>query len=186
MSSGCKTEIGDKCVLSTDCSTQNERECDTSQPGGYCTVAGCNPNGCPDEGACIFFYASAPGCPYDDRTSPRLGRSFCMKSCGADSDCRDGYVCRAPLLPPLSALVLDNDQGKKICLARTSVERQPNMSVVENVCRASAPGVAPIDAGAGMFPGRDGGTTSDAGTPFDAGNDAGSDAGASDGGVDGH
>src|SRR4051812_10031586 len=48
---GCTPSIGDKCVLSTDCSTRGDRLCDTSQPDGYCTQFNCSKNGCPDDSA---------------------------------------------------------------------------------------------------------------------------------------
>src|SRR4051794_40702327 len=45
----CTPSIGDKCVLSTDCSTRGDRLCDTAQPDGYCTQFNCAKNSCPDE-----------------------------------------------------------------------------------------------------------------------------------------
>src|SRR6516164_4737254 len=39
---GCTPKIGDKCILSTDCSQQGTLVCDTSQPAGYCTQLNCN------------------------------------------------------------------------------------------------------------------------------------------------
>src|SRR4051812_38010306 len=67
MLAGCTPSIGDKCVLSTDCSTRGDRLCDTSQPDGYCTQFNCSKNGCPDDSACVLFNANVPGCGYDDR-----------------------------------------------------------------------------------------------------------------------
>lgn len=56
---GCGTEIGDSCSLSSDCSPQGDRFCDTSSPGGYCTVIGCDYNNCPDDSVCIRFFSLA-------------------------------------------------------------------------------------------------------------------------------
>ena len=87
---GCKKTIGDGCTLSTDCSIQGDRACDTSQPEGYCTVINCDPNSCPDEALCVAFNAQAP----------RLTRRYCMAGCEVDDDCRTPeYRCRRPDAP---------------------------------------------------------------------------------------
>ncbi|HMR78024.1 MAG TPA: hypothetical protein PKD61_23100, partial [Polyangiaceae bacterium] len=52
---GCKPEIGDECSVSTDCSNAGERLCDTTLPGGYCTIFNCEPGTCPDEAGCVAF-----------------------------------------------------------------------------------------------------------------------------------
>jgi len=84
---GCTKAIGDGCTLSTDCSIQADRACDTSQPSGYCTVIGCDGNSCPDEALCIAFNAHAP----------RITRRYCMAACEVDDDCRTPeYRCRRP------------------------------------------------------------------------------------------
>jgi hypothetical protein len=117
----CTPHIGDKCTLNTDCSISNTRQCDNSQPNGYCTVFNCSPNLCPDNAACIEFQANVPGCPYDDYASPsRSGRSFCMQTCGSDSDCRqsDGYACLAPgqlSVGGVSAIILDSNASVHVC-----------------------------------------------------------------------
>ena len=83
---GCKPSVGDSCNLSTDCSVTGDRLCDTSMPGGYCTIFDCNPDACPDTSACVEFH---PG-------QPRFARRFCLATCGSPSDCRPGYVCVEP------------------------------------------------------------------------------------------
>jgi hypothetical protein len=116
---GCTPSIGDKCNLSTDCSIQGNRLCDTSQPAGYCTVLGCTADTCPDNAACVEFGASVPGCPYDDYHAPsRAARAMCMKACGSDSDCRqsDGYVCRDPRKNPWGAVLLDKSRSRSVCI----------------------------------------------------------------------
>lgn len=83
---GCGPAIGDECSSSLDCSQQNNRICDRQQPGGYCTLLGCENDSCPDEAVCVTF-----------RPEPdRLSSTWCMASCEDDGDCRDGegYRCR--------------------------------------------------------------------------------------------
>lgn len=112
---GCGREIGDSCRTSIDCTTEQETErlCDISQPGGYCTIEGCDDRSCPDDSVCIRFfpqlYLSKPcsmGCANDEVCLPsptggdglcaprRTERRFCSKSCGDNGDCRDNYECR--------------------------------------------------------------------------------------------
>ena len=38
----CGKEIGDSCSTNVDCAQDGTRDCDLSQPGGYCTVNGCD------------------------------------------------------------------------------------------------------------------------------------------------
>src|SRR3954468_14654466 len=78
--SACTPSIGDKCVLSTDCSSRGDRQCDTSQPDGYCTIFNCNGDGCPDKAACVLFNSAIPGCGFDDRAGgggSRIARALC-------------------------------------------------------------------------------------------------------------
>src|SRR6185436_1125339 len=62
---GCGKEIGDSCVVSSDCSPNGDRLCDTSSRGGYCTIQGCDFDTCPGEAACVRFFTgnfSNKGC----------------------------------------------------------------------------------------------------------------------------
>lgn len=87
---GCQKVIGDSCTLSSDCSIQGDRSCDTTQFEGYCTVQGCDPNTCPDEALCVAF----------DAHSPRFTRRYCMAACEVDDDCRTPeYRCVRPDAP---------------------------------------------------------------------------------------
>ena len=118
---GCQPSIGDACSTSTDCSTQGDRLCDTTQPGGYCTIFNCEPNTCPeDEAACVAFHGSLdPACgSADDGEWARFERSFCMALCEDNSDCRSDYVCIRP--DDRDAFVVDDDRSVKVCLARLS------------------------------------------------------------------
>lgn len=112
----CGKEIGDECKVNVDCSINGDRLCDTAQPGGYCTVEGCDERSCPGDSVCVRFFSTQ----YLDRTcDPRTEgepefmcraeelcvpdghcalrsseRRYCAKTCGDSGDCRDGYECR--------------------------------------------------------------------------------------------
>jgi len=121
---GCANEIGDSCSTNIDCDPLGGRICDTSQLEGYCTVAGCDIGTCPEEAVCVRFFPTAflsvpcnpltedavQGTRSNDCTDgpegefcltggycvqKTQGTSFCMKTCEADDDCRDGYECRS-------------------------------------------------------------------------------------------
>jgi hypothetical protein len=146
---GCTPSIGDKCTLSTDCSTRGDRLCDTSEPAGYCTGFNCRGDLCPDKAACVLFHASVQGCGYDDRLPSRTGRTFCMAQCLSDSDCRtsDGYVCADPRQAPWSALILDDDQLQRVCIPSPTqgpVSGRPDAAV----CQPAGPELSIEDAGA--------------------------------------
>jgi hypothetical protein len=110
LSPACGKEIGDPCTTNVDCQQDGTRDCDLSQPGGYCTMNGCDEKSCPSEAVCIrVFPYEAPGatCTVDsDCTSdglclpegfcvPRASeRRYCERNCSSNSDCRSGYVCR--------------------------------------------------------------------------------------------
>lgn len=114
---GCSKKIGDPCTLSADCGIQNNRQCDTAQLGGYCTQIGCTADGCPKEAACFLFQPRLSGCAYDDREPARTSRSFCMRSCRSDSNCRNGYVCEDVTQDPWRAVLLDVEELKpKACI----------------------------------------------------------------------
>ncbi len=113
---GCGKQIGDACIVASDCAIDGTRVCDSTQREGYCTIAGCDYSTCPGEAACVrFFDGSFSNLPCDPTTEnittddcsedelctlegqcvPRSAESrFCMKKCDQTSDCRDGYECR--------------------------------------------------------------------------------------------
>ncbi len=152
---GCTPHIGDHCTLSTDCSLQGDRQCDTAEPNGYCTVFGCQGNLCPDEAACVLFNPAVPGCNYTDREPSRIAQGACMKQCSQDSDCRndEGYICADPKAPPWNALILDDDQSQHICIPGPYVASDvtPGNGATPQVCSANPPDggalYSPIDAG---------------------------------------
>lgn len=118
MLAGCGKEIGDKCIVASDCDPNGQRQCDRSSKEGYCTIRGCDFSTCPEEAACIrFFTGNFNNRPCDPMTEDRNGGTddcsldelcslvgrcvprssevrYCMKTCDSNDDCRDGYECR--------------------------------------------------------------------------------------------
>jgi hypothetical protein len=82
---GCAPAIGDECDTALDCSSQGSRQCDRTQPGGYCTILGCEQGTCPEDSVCVKFRPDLE----------RIAVTYCMASCETDSDCRndEGYKC---------------------------------------------------------------------------------------------
>ena len=96
----CGKEIGDSCGTNVDCAQDGTRDCDLSQPGGYCTINGCDEKSCPSEAVCIRIFpyeaAAASACQQDlDCTSAGLG--LCMPNgfcgCQQDLDCTSAGLC---------------------------------------------------------------------------------------------
>jgi len=88
----CGRGIGDACETSLRCSASATRLCDMTQTGGYCTLGGCQPGGCPSEAVCVTFWQNTPQASVDRN---RLSTNYCMRKCDERSDCRDdeGYDC---------------------------------------------------------------------------------------------
>lgn len=114
---GCGKEIGDECIVNTDCDPNGRRICiDTNEHGGYCTIMGCDYNTCPEEGTCVRFFTgqfdnktcdyttegtSTFDCSLDELCDlanhcvPRASEvRYCMRRCSSNDDCRDGFECR--------------------------------------------------------------------------------------------
>jgi hypothetical protein len=113
---GCGKEIGDACIVSSDCDPNGQRQCDMSQKEGYCTIQGCDYDTCPSEAACIRFFTgqfdnkpcdpttedtTTDACSLDELCNleghcvPRRSEArYCMRKCSSNGDCRDGYECR--------------------------------------------------------------------------------------------
>lgn len=121
---GCTPKIGDKCTISTDCSATGGRLCDITEPGGYCTVFNCEPDGCPDNAGCINFGAELSlvnGCTASQGNSP-YQRSFCLAACSSDSDCREGYSCLAP--GDVGGVSADSTSRGKVCAVKRTAEAE--------------------------------------------------------------
>jgi hypothetical protein len=110
LATGCGKEIGDSCVVDSDCSPNGDRKCIDQSNDGYCTIQGCDYSTCPEEAACVRFFTGSfenrdcdttADCSLDELCNLNhkcVARSseirFCMKTCDSDGDCRDGYECR--------------------------------------------------------------------------------------------
>lgn len=160
---GCRPKIGDKCETSVDCSVQGDRLCDATQPDGYCTIFNCEPDGCPPgEAQCVAFNVRLdPACgdAINATATPRFERSFCMKPCSDDSDCRAGYACLDPAdkANHRNAAIIDSTRDSDlVCMVAASL---PPETYVAPDGGDGGPGVcepgdasfdvAPYDGGAG-------------------------------------
>jgi hypothetical protein len=94
--------IGDECKSGLDCDLEQQRECDLTLPGGYCTVTGCEQGSCPDDAVCV---ALEP-----EEGAETVNR--CLASCEEDWDCRSGYGCRTAEQLGEKAQSLDGDSEK--------------------------------------------------------------------------
>jgi hypothetical protein len=92
---GCGKQIGDDCQTAADCDPNGGRICDLSQPGGYCTVLGCDETTCPSEATCIRYFPAAfltrPCNPYCE---DRKGLADDGGAAGADAG-----IAMPPLCP---------------------------------------------------------------------------------------
>jgi hypothetical protein len=149
---GCGRSIGDACTTNVDCSQDGNRDCDLSQPGGYCTVIGCDEKSCPSEAVCIRVF------PYEYKTSdnvcvqdsecaadqlclpdvptgfcvPRASeRRFCAKSCSSNDDCRGGYVCHEA--------GIEGNQPTSSTYGSIALVAAPNQSTVIKFCAPTPP-----------------------------------------------
>ncbi len=167
--SGCQPEIGDSCDVDSDCSQSGERICDSTQPGGYCTIFGCDPTSCPeDESVCIAF-GNAPsvvaGCNSPNDVSPYV-RNFCMKTCDGDGDCRGGYVCfdMSKENPWAAEVITSSPPSNKVCVYPYSGEfPQDDDALTPGYCSASGTGGALSSLGGASSGGTSSGGTSSAG-----------------------
>lgn len=139
---GCQPDIGDSCSTNVECSATGDRTCDTSQPGGYCTIFGCDPKTCPtDESICVSFnnaLSTVPGCQNLNRSSP-YERTFCMATCNDSGDCRGGYDCVDLAHPnPWGAVVIqERPPTSRVCIARLRGSEVPSDRSNE-VCRPTS------------------------------------------------
>ncbi len=126
---GCQPGIGDDCETSADCSANGDRLCDITQPGGYCTIFNCEPDTCPEDSVCVLFSANpstVSGCQNASGTSP-YQRSFCVKTCEEEGDCRSSYSCIDIDVPgnPWGAVLIDSGESGRICVVPYSAAPPP-------------------------------------------------------------
>lgn len=102
---GCSHEIGDDCKTSIDCDPNGTRSCDLSQPGGYCTIAGCDETSCPSGSTCVRTFPPStyltktcnpkcedldcPSTPDASATPSTMRENNCL----ADEICLDAGYC---------------------------------------------------------------------------------------------
>ena len=141
---GCEPEIGDACDLGTDCSDSGDRICDDTVPGGYCTIVNCEPDSCPEEAACVGF-RQAPSSLAEcaDPNELRTLRTFCMRRCSSDGDCRSGYECVdvGEEGNPYDAILTDRESShSKMCLVPYSSvpAADPDSGASGDYCTAGA------------------------------------------------
>src|SRR6478609_5946809 len=189
---GCTPQIGDKCTVSTNCSTTGDRLCDVTQPGGYCTKFNCEPGSCPEDSVCINFgtrLSPLQGCASSQANSP-YKRSFCMANCSKDNDCREGYACL--LAEDFGAVLAEHSSGQRVCAVPLSdatktayydagPDADPGMNSTE-VCTGSDAGPA---SGGSSSSGGSGGSSSSGGSGGAAAGGAAGDGSATDGGASG-
>ena len=156
LASACGKEIGDDCTTNVDCAQDGTRDCDLSQPGGYCTVNGCDEKSCPSEAVCIRVFpyesqdttcgqnlqcgwcsqdsdcGSSGLCILDVQQNycvPRISeRRYCERKCGSNGDCRGGYVCREAGIE--GQIPTEKTYGSIALVAMPN----PNMSIVVKFC----------------------------------------------------
>jgi hypothetical protein len=136
---GCKREIGDECKTAADCNPNGSRSCDATQPGGYCTIQGCDETSCPEEAACIRYFPAqylTRACDPDSLTHDCAADEICLeaglcaplstelrycaKSCSSNDDCRGGYECRLAGTRGSMALTSNPESVVHFCAPITS------------------------------------------------------------------
>ncbi len=105
----CQAKIGDGCESNVDCSPDGDRICDLSQPGGYCTVPDCEVGTCPDNAVCVMFGTGAHT------------RTWCMKACHSDGDCRKLYYC-APHSNDVGQVIDEGREDTGYCIEQPAGE----------------------------------------------------------------
>ena len=136
LAAACRAEIGDACAYDIDCSPNMNRNCDSTQPGGYCLVIGCDPDECPNEAVCVEFTTPCPdgpgidedgGVEYEEmcnQIEPNRGRTYCLRHCKTDKGCRSSYSCMLPV--DLNAVVIDlehTDSTLGVCVPYIEYEK---------------------------------------------------------------
>jgi hypothetical protein len=128
----CKRQIGDDCKTATDCDPNGTRSCDLSQPGGYCTIEGCNETTCPSEATCIRYFPSQfltkpcnpdceDRCPVDGGTADDGGDDGGADDGGADAGTATGTVvfqndCTADEVCLSSGLCAPRSSERRYCV----------------------------------------------------------------------
>jgi hypothetical protein len=134
----CGRKIGDECKTQFDCNEEDDtKTCDISQPGGYCTIEGCDETSCPEEAVCVRFYPAEEFLTDRCDSSPCAAHEVCLPSglcaprssehrrcllrCDNNGDCRDEYECRPS--GRFSSMALTTQPGAQVgfCAPRASL-----------------------------------------------------------------
>lgn len=146
----CGHGIGDDCKTSTDCDPNGTRSCDLSQPGGYCTIVGCNETSCPSDSTCIRYFpqqflskACDPTCEdvACDAGVPYVGKDDAGATdaeLAGEIDAGNGQVIVDDCDPDEVCVEVNNDPHRGgLCSPRTYEQRQCAKSCSgNNDCRA--------------------------------------------------
>ena len=113
---GCGREIGDECQTAAECNPNGSRQCDVSQPGGYCTITGCDEKSCPEEAVCIrYFPTEFLTLPCNSCCEDRPAGSPLPPGCA-----EQGITCPDP---PLDECTADQICLERVCAPRSTERR---------------------------------------------------------------
>jgi hypothetical protein len=175
---GCAPKIGDSCTVSTNCSASGDRLCDITEPGGYCTIFNCEPDGCPDDSVCINFgtgLSPVDQCSNGQGNSP-YQQSFCMARCASNGDCRSGYECQnLSGSPPnrLNAVLADSDGPGMVCYVTPTSTAPTLMTYYGDAGAGGAPESNEVCLGSDAGPSDESGGASGEGGASGASSDGG-------------
>jgi len=109
---GCTHHIGDSCTQNVDCSPLGDRFCDTSAPGGYCTIQDCDvredPQGnlvdsCTDadgNSVCVRFFTQVASEPCDPIRELQMQQSRDRGDANACLECTPDEACHCDASDP--------------------------------------------------------------------------------------
>jgi len=100
LAASCGSQIGDSCQTATDCDPNGNRICDLSQPGGYCTILGCDETTCPSEATCVrTFPVQFLSMPCNPFCEDRQCQSRADGGAGSDAGTDGGLPPCEPICP---------------------------------------------------------------------------------------
>jgi hypothetical protein len=90
LTGACSHQIGDSCMSSVDCDPSGTRSCDLSQPGGYCTIMGCDETMCPSGATCIRTF---PETLIAQNAGVAVSSVMCDPESSTGKQCDPGIMC---------------------------------------------------------------------------------------------
>jgi hypothetical protein len=120
----CGKSIGDGCRTNIDCASDGTRICDLSQPGGYCTVDGCDDSSCPGSICVRFFDQKYPTgtCSIPPGTSPGTVGT-CSSPPSTVDECRTSGQCLSDELCVVCGPSASAPEPYACCVPSTSERR---------------------------------------------------------------